>query len=491
MRCSTTLTILIATALGLGCAATAGVAETSETGAGGGKADGYAADACELSPIGVAVFEAALLADPQWGTVPEDRVLSYDNVPGDALLDGPEIFPELGRLIEAAEHDVNIAMFVFNPDTDPSEEVFFGLSRLEERLRREGRNGDPVVFRLVINTNKVLDGDGGSAVPNIRAIESLGLDPSLVEVHVATRGSWTRGVMHQKLVVIDGEVVHIGGANVQDQHDWKDGQMPWRDSAYVLRGEIAQSLLFDFEHMWSEADEWSCSGPRASDCAHQRTRPFERVARTDAGACVPMMALTRRPRGWFNNDTDLPHARGFMAAMDAATRRLRIQTPNLNDDAAKDAILRAVERGVTVELIVPIAFNDTFESVLDNGGTNLENVDELYARALDMVGADAACERLQIHFFGQPEVGMIDGNVEGQAHVKYMSVDEQLVIVGSTNMDTQSWNYSGEANVVIDDAETAQRYDAEVFEVSLATSPATGHCAFFRASREEAAPETP
>lgn len=74
--------------------------------------------------------------------------------------------------------------------------------------------------------------------------------------------------------------------------------------------------------------------------------------------------------------------------MDAAEERLRIQTPNLNDDAPKDAILRAVARGVPVELIISIAFNDTFDSLLDNGG---------------------------------------------QAPVKYTSVDGQLVIIGSTN----------------------------------------------------------
>jgi cardiolipin synthase len=473
----------------LGCAAPIAAPEDPSVVGTGGKADGVE-EACELSELGLAVFEAAILADPEWGTVPAESVLSYDNTAGEALLDGPEIFPELGRLIEEADRDVNIAMFVFNPGTDPSDEVFAGLSRLEARLAREGRHGDPVVFRLVINTNNVLDGDGGSAVPNIRAIEALGLDPSLIEVHVATRGSWTRGAMHQKLVVIDGEVVHIGGANVQDQHDWTTGQLPWRDSAYVLRGEIAQSLLFDFERMWGEAEEWTCDGARASDCGHRRTQPFERVQREDGGACIPMMALTRRARGWFNNDIDHPHAQGFIAAMDAAEEWLRIQTPNLNDDAAKDAILRAVARGVRVELIIPFAFNDTFESVLDNGGTNLDNVDELYARALHEVGADAACANLDIHYFGQPEIGVVDGNVEGQSHVKYMSVDGQLVIIGSTNMDTQSWNYSGEANVVIDHAETTRRFDREVFEVSRRSSPATGHCAFFR-EREGSVSETP
>jgi hypothetical protein len=44
--------------------------------------------------------------------------------------------------------------------------------------------------------------------------------------------------------------------------------------------------------------------------------------------------------------------------------------------------------------------------------------------------------------------------------------------------------------VVIDDRATAERYDRESFEVSLATSLATGHCAFFR-GREGSTSATP
>jgi phosphatidylserine/phosphatidylglycerophosphate/cardiolipin synthase-like enzyme len=446
----------------------------------GGKADDAGELECQLSDLGLDVFDAIYFGDFEWSTVPAPRTLTYANEAGAALVDGPQIFPELGRLIEAAEHDVNLAMFVFNPGTDPSREVFDGIARLESRLADEGRHGNPVIVRIVINANNVLGGDG-AAIPNIRAIEALDLDPELVDVEVATRGSWFRGAMHQKLVVIDGDVVHIGGANVQDEHDWTTPeQTPWRDSAYVLRGEIAQSLLFDFERMWSEAQEWTCPNDDDDDCRSDDTLPFERVVPELGEGCVPMMALTRRARGWFNNDTDHPHARGFLAAMDGAKKLLRIQTPNLNDDAAKDAILRAVARGVRVELILPISFNDTFESLPDQGGTNAENVDEIYARALHETNAEHACEYLHVHWFGQDEVGIVDGNVEGQSHVKYLSVDHQMVILGSTNMDTQSWNYSGEANVIIDDPDVTDRYDAAVFERSLATSPAAGHCAGFR-----------
>ena len=192
-----------------------------------------------------------------------------------------------------------------------------------------------------------------------------------------------------------------------------------------------------------------------------------------------MMALTRRARGGINNAIDNPQDLGLLAAIGASQRVIRIMSPNLNDDAVKDALLDALARGVTVQLVLSRGFNEKAENLPNQGGGNQANADELYARALQRVGEDAACERLQIRWYVDPDLGLVDGNGEGAAHLKYTSFDDQLVVVGSTNMDTQSWNFSGEANVAIDDRATTTRYDAEVFTPHFDRARATGHCGHF------------
>jgi phosphatidylserine/phosphatidylglycerophosphate/cardiolipin synthase-like enzyme len=57
-----------------------------------------------------------------------------------------------------------------------------------------------------------------------------------------------------------------------------------------------------------------------------------------------------------------------------------------------------------------------------------------------------------------------------------MQLDRQLTIVGSANMDTQSWNNSGETVVAVDAAATAARWDAKIFAPSFAIAEPTGHC---------------
>jgi phosphatidylserine/phosphatidylglycerophosphate/cardiolipin synthase-like enzyme len=57
-----------------------------------------------------------------------------------------------------------------------------------------------------------------------------------------------------------------------------------------------------------------------------------------------------------------------------------------------------------------------------------------------------------------------------------MSVDDQVVFVGSLNQDTQSWNNAGETNVAIDSVEATERYDSRLFDPAFEIATPTYHC---------------
>ena len=86
-----------------------------------------------------------------------------------------------------------------------------------------------------------------------------------------------------------------------------------------------------------------------------------------------------------------------------------------------------------------------------------------------MVIDDRECESL-------PADACAGGHVHGAAHAKYMSVDDQVVLVGSMNQDTQSWNNSGETNVAIDSSEVTRHYDSRLFEPAFELAAPTEHC---------------
>jgi len=383
-------------------------------------------DACHLSPLGEAVRDAAMAADPSRNTVPAERMVSYDNTVHDALLTGPAIFPVMADAIAAAEHEVDIAMFVF-AQSDAYDEIMAGLARLADRRAAAGSD-QPVVVRLVVDAQKAFFNTGPEiANAAFEGIARLNLSPDHVQVFVATYEHLTLGNLHTKSVVIDGRIGMLGGANVQHQHDYAD---PWLDSFYLIEGEAAQTLLADFDHAWTKARVWHCDPSLdAAWCARWEDAPpiWHPAAVLEPqldgpSSCAPAIALNRTAWGGFNNDVDNPMDQGLLAAMSGAERRIRIQTPNLNDDAVRDALVAAVSRGVDVQLVLSLGFNERAMAFF--GGGNASVADDLRRRVLDQAPDQA--HRLQIRFYSADGITPVEGNGFGASHLKYLSVDGQL-----------------------------------------------------------------
>jgi phosphatidylserine/phosphatidylglycerophosphate/cardiolipin synthase-like enzyme len=82
-----------------------------------------------------------------------------------------------------------------------------------------------------------------------------------------------------------------------------------------------------------------------------------------------MIVAGRRGSRWpFGNSTHNLQDQAFLVAIRHAQRRIRIQTPNLNDDAVREAIIHAAQRGVTVQLVLSKGFNAVTESLPGQGG---------------------------------------------------------------------------------------------------------------------------
>lgn len=451
------LVLMVLAVVALGC------------GSGGiGEQDAGVTEQCASSELGRAVLDAALAAEPSRNTVPDEWMLTTNNRVGDALLTGPAIFPAMADAIASAEHEVDLAMFVIAP-SDAYGEILDGLSRLE--ARRSAAGGEqPVIVRIVVDAQKAFFNTGPEMANRAYSgIAALSLDPDHVQVMVATYEHLALGNLHTKSLIVDGRVAMLGGANVQDQHDF---EAPWLDSFYAVEGEAAQTMLADFDHAWTKARKWHCAaeGDQGAWCTRwDDAPPIWHPAAVmdptfDALGCAPAIALNRTAWGGFNNSVDNPMAQGLLTAFDHAERRIRIQTPNLNDDAVRDALVRAVGRGVDVQLVLSLGFNERAMGFF--GGGNEAVADDLVSRVAKEAPGHQA--HLQIRFYSEDGVTPVDGNGPGASHLKYLSVDDQLVVVGSTNMDTIAWNHSHETNLGFDSAQVTQRWDAQVFEPSFA-----------------------
>jgi len=433
------------------------------------------------SPLMRAIYERArpVIAN---GSVPGRVFATSNNAPDpDAFVSGPEIFPAIADLVATAEREVDMQFYVWETESQVSAQVLAGLGRLAEKRRAAG--GPPVVVRILLDVSAIGFGSSLRTLPRLhRAIARLGIEERHVEVHLGLFIHTVLGNLHTKSVVVDGSRGIVTGANVQKHHD--EGA-PWYDAGFRVDGEAAQSLLADFDYHWGHrnTNEWTC-GDREDiqdTLCRKRTQKLTRtlplVGAPDA--CVPVLAVTRTgDPGLTSNRVDNPQNQAFLAAIGGAKKRIAMITPNLNDDAAKNAIVDAVvaESALRVELILSKHFNDKPQNLPAQGGDNQKNVAQLYDR-LTAAGVANPCERLAIRWYSADGREAVVGNIPLAAHAKFAAFDDQVSIVGSANMDTQSWNNSHELNLAIDDAETTRAWTAKVFDPAYARSVPVERCA--------------
>jgi cardiolipin synthase len=92
---------------------------------------------------------------------------------------------------------------------------------------------------------------------------------------------------HRKLVVVDGEIAHVGGMCVGVEWAGTRSEAPWRDTGVEIRGPAAHAAALAFERLWSSLDRpldlaGTLSSSRSERLAAHRRAP--RPARREGPA---------------------------------------------------------------------------------------------------------------------------------------------------------------------------------------------------------------
>ncbi len=414
------------------------------------------------------------------------------------LLRGPAIFRGMGGMIASTEVEANLQTWNWHPDSAVSREILDGIARLHARRKAAAhpRSADgrtpagpsvpaaPVVVRLLVNFAPT----ASEAMMSTLAarIEGLKLDPGVVRVELAGFHHSALGANHSKDLVVDGRHAIVTGANVTGDNDTDDDYL---DAGFRFDGEVAGALRQEFADAWGRSWRWTCgaSHPRAGSEPGPEDRPapvcWERLSvpppipLTRLPGCSPMLVTTRPANGipWLRGaDDENPQNRAFLAAIRNATSIVKLQTPNLNEPTVERALIETLKRGVRVELLLSRRYEEWTESMPTRGGTNDESVERLF-RAARRAGIDA-CRQLAIRWYSADGSDVVTENGPPASHVKYLSVDGELAIVGSANMDVQSFRNSREINVVVDSAATTAAWDEQLFDPSFARSLSIRSC---------------
>lgn len=326
------------------------------------------------------------------------------------LVDGGATYDALLEAVAQAEHSINLAYYIYEPD------------RTGERLR------DALIERLRagVKVRLLLDAVGSAKVRRrflAPFIEAGGEFAWFHPMRLPWRRPWLNLRLHRKIVVVDDRVAFTGGINITDEQDERLREDAYHDLHLRLEGEVVALLQVVFAEDWVYA-------------TGQRPPPLPRPQGVPGP--IPAQVLASGP----DSAWEAIH-RLHVAAIYAAKRRVWLATPYfVPGEAAMMALTSAALAGLDVRLLVPkvadsrlvtFATRSSFDELLEAG--------------------------VQVYEYG-PRL----------LHSKALLVDDETAIIGSANFDHRSFRLNFEVSLLFRDAGVAKSLE-RVLERDLAHAP--------------------
>ena len=345
-------------------------------------------------------------AEPHLATASEwaDRVHSLlglhatEGYAVDVLRNGDEIFGAMLDAINGAERTVDIVTFVFW-----SGHV---ADRFAQALVGAANRGCRVRVLVDALAERKLDSEVINAIKG-SSCELRWFRPFTDEKIPQLNGANNR--THRKILVVDGTVGFIGGVGIADE--WSGNarnEHEYRDTHLRVRGPVIAGLQAGFIDNWADHN-------------HSGFDPMSEsiIDSSSAGdaTCAVVQAAAE------NGSNDI--WRLMITLIACAQQRIRIASAYFNPgEQLTQALIDAVERGVSVEIMLP--------------GTHADN------RFIQITG-EASYQRLL-------QAGVVLRTYEvSMMHAKVMTVDGTVASVGSANFNQRSLRHDDEANIVVFD----------------------------------------
>ena len=332
------------------------------------------------------------------------------------LRNGDEAFPAILSAIAAARRSIDMLWFSWGHG-----EI---TARVADALAERARAG--------VRVRVLLDGFGARGIDRgeLRELRSAGCEVSFRRPLRSPRLTTLNLRSHRRVLVCDETVAFTGGHGID--HAWTgDGDRPadWRDTGVLVEGPAVDGVRSGFALAWAQAQ---VHRPGALITPADRFPPQPPAGRTR----VQVLRPASQP-GW--NAAAL----AISALLQVAHDRVRFCTPyaRLPDWLVQDLVVTA-GRGVQVQLLV--------------SGPHVD-------RRMVHLQADRSVDRL---LGGGVEVWRYQPSL---IHAKVVTVDRELAMVGTTNLDIRSLALNEQLAVVLQDPDVVAQLDGD-YDADLARS---------------------
>ncbi len=248
--------------------------------------------------------------------------------------------------------------------------------------------------------------------PVVGELRDAGIDLQFVHPISAWRvTNWTSWFFrdHRKLLIIDDRIAHTGGIGISER------MVSWRDTNIRIMGPVVAHMQSSFDRTWM--------GQQTGKLIKLRKAPVHEDG---------FSFLTNAP--WFR---DRRLVRQFSKIVRHSKSYIYLTTPYFVPPFRLfRKLIRAARRGVDVRLLLPLASDS---SILD--------------RAAESFFGTAMKSGIRIYRY-----------TPSLLHAKSAIIDDQWATVGSLNLDSQSFVFNHEGNLVITDRECLQDLKAHFLE---------------------------
>ena len=304
--------------------------------------------------------------------------------------------------IDAATEHVHLLFYIWLPDTNGC--------KIVEALKRAAARGvtcramaDDLGSRAMIRSpHWQAMRDAGVRVAAGLPIGSPLLRPFVGRIDLRN---------HRKIVVIDDRITYCGSQNCADPEFLVKAKFaPWVDAVMRFEGPIARQNQYLF------ASDWMTYVP--DDLAYCFERPLPSLPSGGAGG-VPAQVIGTGPTV---RASAMPEM--FEGLMFAARSEIVVSTPYfVPNESLLNALCTTAWRGVDTTIIFP-ARNDSW----------------IVRAASRSYYADLLRAGVKVHEY---EGGLL--------HTKSLTVDGELTLIGSANMDRRSFDLNYENNILFHD----------------------------------------
>ncbi|KAK56328.1 cardiolipin synthetase [Staphylococcus lugdunensis VCU148] len=329
----------------------------------------------------------------------------------DVFTDGHELFDQVIEDIYNAKHYIHLEYYTFELD---------GLGkRILDALETKLKEGLEV---------KLLYDDVGSKKVGLSKFKQFKALGGEVEAFFASKFPLINFRMnnrnHRKIIVIDGQKGYIGGFNIGDDYLGLGKLGYWRDTHFRIQGDAVDALQVRFILDWNSQ-------------AHRTQFEYDSkyFPKKDYGdGHTPLQIVASSPaEDWHQIEF------GYTKMIMSAKKSIYLQTPYfIPDNAYINALKMAASTGVEVHLMIPCKPDHPFVywATFSNAAALLDS-------------------GVHIHTYQN-----------GFIHSKLCMIDDEVVSVGTANMDYRSFELNFEVNAFVYDKTIAQQLKKLIKKIS-------------------------